>query len=157
MIIRPILSCSHWWEFVYTRTLSWRHEASNWVNDATSFLSYIWDYLEFLVLIPHCKEEGVLRWLHVTNCRDLHFPVYFFHAFNASLTFKVHSLTSVYSHCRGPGSGQVQGMGLVHNKRQWVWFLSQSRTSVNISVQYIGTSPCPVTCICPCPAPVQCE
>ena len=25
MISRPNLGCSHWWEFVYTRVLSWRH------------------------------------------------------------------------------------------------------------------------------------
>ena len=45
MIIRPNLSCSHWWEFVYTRT-SWGHfaPASNWVNDATSFF-----YLGFML------------------------------------------------------------------------------------------------------------
>ena len=42
MIIRPILSYSYRWEFVYTRMLSWRHFAfaSNWVKDTMSYFCY---------------------------------------------------------------------------------------------------------------------
>ena len=40
-----------------------------------------------------------------------------------------------------------------HNRRQWVWFISQFQTSVNMSAQYIETHFFPV----PFPAPVPCS